>query len=223
MCLVLLDRGVEELLDQPQLALAADERRLEPGRSLRPPNPRQDPNGPPQGNGLCLAFELVLARVLERDRGIARPSRRIADEHRPRRRRGLDTRRRVHEVARDHPLPLGADRDRRLAGEDAGTRSELGSTDLLAQGRHGSRQVQSRAHRELGVGLGGDRRAPHRHHRIADELLDGPPIAPDDLPGRLEIAREKVPDLLRVPSLRKRGEANKVREQHGDEPSLGER
>ena len=44
---------------------------------------------------------------------------RLADEHAARRGDGLEPRRRVHEVAGDHALVAGADRDRRLAGEHA--------------------------------------------------------------------------------------------------------
>ena len=223
MRLALLSRRVEELLDQPELALTSDERSLEPGRLQRPSDPRQDPNGPPQGHGLRLALELVLPRVLVRDRRLARPPCGLADEHRPRRRGRLDPGRGVHEVARHHALPFGTDRDRGLAGQDAGAGAELRCTDLLTQDRHGGRQVQTRAHRELGVVLGGDRRSPDRHHRVADELLDVPAVAADDLPGRLEVAGEQVADLLRVPRLRERGEAHQVREQHGDQPPLGDR
>jgi len=44
---------------------------------------------------------------------------------------------------------------------------------LVAQCRNGCDQVERCAHSALGVVLLRDRRPPHRHHGIADELLDG--------------------------------------------------
>ena len=41
-------------------------------------------------------------------------------------------------------------------------------------------QLQAGPDRPLGVILARDRRAPHGHHRIADELLDGAAVAADD-------------------------------------------
>ena len=42
-------------------------------------------------------------------------------------------------------------------------------------------QVERRSNGSLGVVLAGGRRAPHRHHRVADELLDGAAVARDHL------------------------------------------
>ena len=79
----------------------------------------------------------------------------------------LDPRRGVDEVARDHALPLGTERDRDLAGQDAGPGGERG----IELGDGGD-EVERRAHRTLGVVLVRDGRAPDGHHRVADELLD---------------------------------------------------
>ena len=59
---------------------------------------------------------------------------------------------------------------------------------LLAECRDHVDEVEARADRPLGVVLVGDRGAPHRHHGIADELLDDAAVAVDDDAGSLEIA-----------------------------------
>ncbi|MEZ4597353.1 MAG: hypothetical protein R3C32_11350 [Chloroflexota bacterium] len=41
---------------------------------------------------------------------------------------------------------------------------------------------------QLGVVLAGDRRAPHGHHGITDELLDDAAIALDHVPRQVEVA-----------------------------------
>ena len=53
---------------------------------------------------------------------------------------------------------------------------------------HCVHQLERGAHRPLGVILVGDRRAPDRHDRVADELLDGAAVALDDLARELEVA-----------------------------------
>ena len=70
----------------------------------------------------------------------------------------------------------GADRDRRLAGEHAGAR-----LDPWPQLADRVDQLQGRPHGAFGVVLVGGRCAPHGHHGVADELLDGAAVAPDDL------------------------------------------
>ena len=120
----LLGRGVEEVLDQPQLALAADERRLEPGRAHRAAAARDDAQGAPERHRLRLALQLVRPGVLVGDRRLGRPLRRLADEHGAGLGRRLDARGRVDEVAGDHALVRRAERDRGLAGEDARARTQ---------------------------------------------------------------------------------------------------
>ena len=64
-------------------------------------------------------------------------------------------------------------------------------------------------------------RAPDGHHRVADELLDGAAVARDDLRREVEVARQQLPDVLRVAVLGERREAHEVREQDRHEASLG--
>ena len=54
----LLGRGVEELLDEPELAVAPDERRLEPGRTSRSAAQADDADRSPELDRLGLALEL---------------------------------------------------------------------------------------------------------------------------------------------------------------------
>ena len=93
----------------------------------------------------------------------------------------LDARGGVDEVARDHPLALGAERDRRLAGQHAGAGAQVGAPSSWPSADRGD-QVERGADRALGVVLLRDRRAPDGHHRVADELLDRAAVALDDLP-----------------------------------------
>jgi hypothetical protein len=119
MRLALVGARVEQLLDQPQLAVAPDERRLEPVRLQLAARPGDDAQRAPELHGLRLPLQLVRAGVLEGDRRLRGAPRRVADEQRPRLGGSLDPRGGVHEVAGDHPLPLGAARDGGLSGEHA--------------------------------------------------------------------------------------------------------
>ena len=217
----LVARGVEEVLHEPELALAADERRFQPGRASLPAAVRSHALRLPEWHGLGLALERVLAGVRIGDRGLARPPRALADEHRPGLGRRLHARGRVDEVAGDHALALRADGDRRFSGDDADSHREPGRTDFAAERGDDLDQLEPGADGPLGVVLARDRRAPDRHHRVADELLDRPAVAVDNAARRVEVAREQVAHLLGIAVLGKRGEAHEVAEEHRDEPPLG--
>jgi hypothetical protein len=108
---------VEELLDESELAVAADERRLEAGRLLRAAARGGHSQCTVDRHRFRLPLQLVLAGGLVGDRRLGRAPRRLADEDGPGLGNGLDARGSVDEVARDHPLAFDAERDRRLAGE----------------------------------------------------------------------------------------------------------
>src|SRR4051794_21588393 len=78
-CLALVCRSVEEILDQAQLSVAAHERGFEARRLQLPARTRDDPQRAPQRHGLRLPLELVLAGVLEGDRRLRRTPRRLPD------------------------------------------------------------------------------------------------------------------------------------------------
>jgi hypothetical protein len=82
--------GVEEVLEQSQLGVAADERRIQPLRASAAAALGHDPQGAPRGHRRFLALEQLLARGLERDRPGGGPLRRLADEHGSGRRNGLE-------------------------------------------------------------------------------------------------------------------------------------
>ena len=81
---------------------------------------------------------------------------------------------RVDDVAGSHALSLGgpgAERHERLAGRDRDSQLEL---FLLADP---VADCESRPDSPLGIVFVRDRSAEERHHRVADELLDGASVA----------------------------------------------
>ena len=194
-----LARGrVEQVLEQPELVVAADERRLERAPTGRARRDRRRHAGPATpARGLALALQRVLAERLERDRPRGGPLGRLADQHGAGRCDRLEPRGRVHEVAGDHALPVAAEGHGRLAGQDPGAEQAAGRR-VRGSCATASTQVERGADRPLGVVLVGDRCAPDRHDRVADELLDGPAVALDDRPGEREVGVEELPDVLRV-------------------------
>ena len=165
-----------------------------------------------------LPLQLVLACRFVGDRGLGRAPGRLADQHRPGLGGGLDPRGGVDQVAGDHPLAFGADRHGRLAGEHARPRREA-RIELL----HCGDQVERGPDRPLGVVLVRDRRPPHRHHGVADELLDGAAVQRDQPAAGLEVAGQQLTGVLRVAALGCGGEADEVGEEDGDHLPLGGR
>ena len=186
--------GVEEVLEQLELLVAADERRLDAAAAARPAAPGDDADRPPRRHGRRLAAEQLLAGGLEDDRVARRAVGRLPDEHHAGRSGRLETRRGVDEVAGDHALPRGADDGGRLARQDRGARLR----PLGSEAGHGRDEVERRADGALGVVLADRRRAPDRHDGVADELLDRAAVALDDLAGELEVAAQELADGLRV-------------------------
>ena len=159
---------MEQVLEQAELVVAADERRLEGLAPVAAADLGDDPQRAPGRHRRRLALEGLLAGLLEGDRLAMPPA------GSPRRRGrcpgcgdGLEPARGVDEVARDHPLVRGADRDGRLAGQDAGP-----GLDRWAERPDGVDELESGPDGALGVVLVGGRGAPDRHDRVADELLD---------------------------------------------------
>ena len=60
------------------------------------------------------------------------------------------------------------------------------------------------------------RRAPERHDRVADELVQRAAVAKDDFHLQAEVAIQQADDLFRRALFRQRGEAAYVGKQHGD-------
>ena len=182
----------KKLLDQAELAVAPDERRLQPAERSAPPRPADDAERAPQRTGSALPFSSCSPASSYATAASVAPCR-LADEDRAGLGRPLDSRGRVDDVAGDHALTLGAERDRRLAGEDAG-----GSRRRSRRAREPAATRSSAAHRPLGVVLLRDRRAPDRHDRVADELLDRAAVALDHRPRQVEVAGKELARLLGI-------------------------
>ena len=117
-------------------------------------------------------------------------------------------------------MPLCAEIHGSLASQDASAGVQAARSYLLAQARHGVDQVERGPDRAFRVVLVGNGCSPHRHHGIADELLDRPAISLDERPGDLEVCGEELADLLGVPGLGQRSEPHQIRKQDRDEATL---
>jgi hypothetical protein len=71
---------VEQILDEPELPAATDERRLEPDRTTLAAPRRDDSRRTPEPDRLRFPFQLVRTRVLVDDRRLRRSLGRFADE-----------------------------------------------------------------------------------------------------------------------------------------------
>ena len=173
--------------EQPELVVATDEGRLDLVAPAAAAALGHDPDGTERGHRGDLALEHLVAGGLEGDGRIRRLLGLLADEDRARRGHALEARRGVDDVARDETLVGGTDGDRGLPGQDAGPCLDPGTERPDAVD-----QVERGADRAFGVVVVRDRRAPDGHHGVADELLDRPAVAADDLLALLEIARQEV-------------------------------
>jgi hypothetical protein len=116
-----------------------------------------------------------------------RAVRRLAHEDPVHRRRTLETRGRVDDVARDHALTLDgprAERDECLARVRGRPDLQLAVAERVAD-------RERRADGALGIVLVRDGRAEDRHHRVADELLDGAAV-PLDLRAQPRVIRRHM-------------------------------
>ncbi|MBM2823300.1 MAG: hypothetical protein HW413_2046 [Thermoleophilia bacterium] len=220
MGLLLVGAAVEEVLDLPQLAVASHERRLEPLRLELSAQPGDDALRLPEWGQSLLALELEGAGVLVDDRLLRRAPRGLAHVHRARVGGRLHAGGGVDQIARDHALAFGADRDGSLAGQHSCSCAQLGSADLVAERGNGGHQVERGANRALRVVLGRGRCPPDRHHGVPDELLDGTAVELDQASGRVEVAREELARVFGVALLGRCGEPDQVGEENGDEAAL---
>ena len=209
---------VVQVLEQRQLIVAANERRLEPLGAPSTAALRDDAQRPPGGDRRGLALEQLVGRLLEGDRTRCGMHRRLADQHRALRSHRLQAAGGVDHVAGDHPLADGADRDRRLSGQHAGS-----SLHRRPQPADAADELERRPHGPLGIVLMAGRRSPDGHHGVADELLDDAAVALDDPAREVEVRRQEFANLLGIPVLGERGELDEVGEEDGDHAPLGDR
>ena len=209
-------RRVEQLLQEAQLVLPPDEGRLQRLRPVPAAALGHDPDGLPGGNRRRLPLERLLAGRLEGDRLARGTLGRLAHEHGPRAGNGLEPRRGVHQVARDHSLAHRPERHRGLAGQHSGPGAQG-----WAQPVDGLHELERRPDGQLGIVLARDRRSPDRHHRVADELLDRAAVALDDLAAQVEVARQQLPRVLGVTALGQGRESDEVGEEDRNQAALG--
>ena len=131
-------------------------------------------------------------------------------------RRRLEARGDVDRVAH-HRVAVADLAGQHVAGVDPDPQREAaagGGGDVLVDLLHRGLHRQAGADGTLGVVLVGDRRTEHRHHVVADVLVDGAAVADDLLP---EPAQRPVDDRLHglgVHALGDRRVAEQVGEQH---------
>src|SRR5262245_8127848 len=121
---------MEEFLDQPELALAPDERRLQPRRLPGAAARSDDTQRAGHRDVLRLSAQPAGAGALVGDRGLRRMPRPLADEDGAWIGDRLDTRGRVDEVTGNHALTGRAHGDRRLTGHDRRTGYKARLADL---------------------------------------------------------------------------------------------
>ena len=113
-----------------------------------------------------------------------------------------------------------AERDHRLAGVHRAAHCELEVRVLVVELVDRVEDPQCRVHRALRIVLVRDRRTEHRHDRVADELLDRP-AEPLDLLLHARVVRTQArADILGIGLLGRRGEADEVDEEDGDDLAL---
>ena len=217
---MLVGAGVEVILDQAQLAFAADKWRFETLGFLCAADHRDHAQRPPEPDRLGLSLQGSLPEILVDERGLGGPSGGITDQHRPRLGLGLDPRRRVDQVPSHHPLGVVSKGDRGVACQHPGPSLQRGLPDLDFERRHSLDQIESSPHRPLGVVLVSHRGTPHGHHRVADEFLNDAAVEAHHRTTGVEVAGEQFPHLLGVSLLREHRESDQVGEEHGDKPAL---
>ncbi len=149
----LFARAVQQLLEEAELAITPDKRRLETRRPQRTSGGRHHPLGAPQTQRLGLAFELMLARVRIDDCRLAGDPCRVADVDGPRHGGRLDPRCRVDQVSGDAALAAHPERHGGLAGQHSSAGAKPRRTDLVAEDSDRIDEVEGGPHRAFRVVL----------------------------------------------------------------------
>src|SRR5439155_1739897 len=173
----------------------------------RPFRPAGDADLAPNGVELVRGDRLRLALEGERLHGLDLDGitdelvGRLADERLHLAGRLLEPRRDVHRITGDETLSGAGVVGHDLAGVHAdpvGERRAPARQELLVQPLERALHVPRGAARAQRVVLVQARQPEHRHHRVADELLDRPAVALDDRLHRVEITAEDLAQRLRV-------------------------
>ena len=170
----------------------------------------------PDRHRLGLALRLDRRRLAVVDRPLGRPVGGLVDEDRVRRRRCLQARGGVDDVAGGHALAgfrPGTERDQRLSGGDADADVQLLLAERVADRQRGP-------HRALRVVLVRDGRTEDGHHRVADELLDRPSEPLELRSDAGVVGLEDGANVFRVELLGAGREADEVAEEARDDLPL---
>jgi hypothetical protein len=184
--------------DDVELLLPPDERRLDLLGDVDA-EPSAGVDDLPDGNRLDLAFRFDRLRFSVVDRLLRRVKGDLVDEDRVLRRRGLEPRGGVDDVAGRHPLAHlrpSVQKHEHFAGRDADADLQLGFLPRPVADR------ERGADGPLRVVLVRGRRAEERHHRVADELLDRAAEALQLAADVVVVAAEEAAHVLGVERLR---------------------
>ena len=171
------------------------------------------------GLGLPLGLDGTVSRVTDHVTG--RTMSRAADDQTPGRSSRLQARRGVDDIAcRERATVVRCiERDERVAGVHRRARGEI-ETVLAIQLVNAFENTQARADRALGVVSVRDRRAEHRHDRVADELLEHAAVLFDPLLRARVVELQGVAYVLGISLVGPRGEADEIHEQDRDQLPL---
>ena len=209
---------VEEVLEQPELVVAPDERRLERVGPAAAAALGDDAQGPPRGDRRRLALERS-ARPRARRRCAALAARWVASPTSTVPGAATDWRRAAVLTRSPATMPwLVAPRVTAASPVRTPARAWIAGPERP----HRVDELEGRPDGALGVVLARGRRAPDGHHRVADELLDGPAVAGDDLAWRGRSSGSGSRGPPRVALLGERREADEVGEQDRDQAALGD-
>ena len=205
--------------DDVELVTPADERAADGTISRQPRLVERDPGG----NRLLFPLRLDVGARRVEDRVLGCAVRLLADEDGPDRRRALEPRGGIDDVARDHRLPERRPRiddHERLAGIDPDANLQIEPLVGLVHRRDRVSDGERRTDRSLRVVAVGDRRAEHPDDRVSDELLDHAAEGLDLAADRIVVRPQSRLDVLRVAPLRERREPDHVDEDDADESAL---
>ena len=215
--------GVQQLLDQPQILVAADERRLRRLAAHGAAAARDTPAAPARrATGSGLPFSVSGSTGTNAIDARRRPVRALADEHGPGLGCGLQPRRGVDQVAGDQALVDRAERGDRLAGEHAGAGLQR-QAELARRARSTRSTISSAARTARSASSSCATGVPQTAMTASPmNFSTMPPWRCTASEASVEVAALSI---VRTSSASRSsangGEADEVDEQHRDEAALG--
>ena len=208
------DRAAVRVLELVELLLATDDRR--PEAALVPGRGAIDRDEPIRRNRLLPTLDDKRRQRLDGDRVPDAAQGLLAEQDRPRRRRLLEPCDHVQRVPCRQPLRrprhhlAGVERRPQLEPDPVvGLQSFVQRHERLAH-------VPGRADGPQGVVLVQHRDPEHAHHRVADELLDGPAVTLDDGFRRREVPRHRAAQAFRIELVAERRRPRHVGAENSD-------